>query len=71
MTGARSRSLFVMSASANAVCPYSRLIGFGGYDWCVKRSNRKVGPGPNYFSDSTNNVWVDTQLFLYGAAHGP
>ncbi len=43
MTRAPSRSLFVMlllfvAASANAACPYSRLISFGGYDWCVKGS---------------------------------
>ncbi|MGH8608019.1 MAG: glycoside hydrolase family 16 protein [Gammaproteobacteria bacterium] len=70
MTRAPSRSLFVVlllfvAASANAACPYSRLISFGGYDWCVKRSNGKVGPGPNYYSDSANNVWVDTQGRLH------
>ncbi|MGH8656426.1 MAG: hypothetical protein ACREYE_31455 [Gammaproteobacteria bacterium] len=57
--------LLFVAASANAACPYSRLISFGGYDWCVKRSNGRVGPGPNYFSDSTNNVWVDAQGRLH------
>jgi hypothetical protein len=25
----------------------------------MKSSTGQVGPGPNYFSDSTNNVWLD------------
>lgn len=46
--------------------PGHRWVRFGGYDWWVKSSAGKVGPGPNYFSDSTNNVWVDAlgQLHL-------
>jgi hypothetical protein len=39
--------------------PSVRLLHFSGYDWWVKRSTDLVGPGPNFFSDSTNNVWVD------------
>ncbi|NKB23114.1 MAG: hypothetical protein GKR87_01715 [Kiritimatiellae bacterium] len=27
--------------------------------------NTLVGPGPNYFSDSTNNVWVDANGYLH------
>ncbi|MBI1805344.1 MAG: T9SS type A sorting domain-containing protein [Ignavibacteria bacterium] len=43
-----------------------RTILFSGYAWNVKTSTGKVGPGPNYFSDSTSNVWVDSlgQLHL-------
>lgn len=37
----------------------SRMIIFAGYNWIVKSSTSKVGPGPNYFSDSEENVWVD------------
>ncbi|MDA1014628.1 MAG: glycoside hydrolase family 16 protein [Planctomycetota bacterium] len=36
-----------------------RSISFAGYNWTVKSSNNTVGPGPNYFSNSENNVWVD------------
>jgi len=37
-----------------------RIIEFSGYEWIVRTSNdNKVGPGPNYFSDSEDNVWVD------------
>lgn len=33
---------------------------FSGYDWDVKTSGGFLfGPGPNIFSDSTDNVWVD------------
>jgi len=39
---------------------------FRGDTWYVKASDTPVGPGPNYFSDSTANVWLDTagQLHL-------
>jgi hypothetical protein len=36
-----------------------RKIRFSGYTWEVKSSAAKVGPGPNYFSASSRNVWVD------------
>ena len=43
----------------------SRTIEFSGYTWAVESSQGKVGPGPNYFSDSTDNVWVDAQGRLH------
>ena len=50
------------AAAAGAGRPASqpRTISFAGHDWAVKSSNGKVGPGPNYFSDSADNVWVDS-----------
>jgi hypothetical protein len=45
--------------------PGPRWIRFSEYDWWVKTSAVVTGPGPNYFSDSTNNVWVDTQGQLH------
>ena len=41
-------------------------ISFAGYPWTVKASQGTVGPGPNQFSDSPQNVWVDAggQLHL-------
>ena len=39
----------------------ARQISFSGFDWLVKNSaSSRVGPGPNYFSDSPRNVWVDS-----------
>ena len=49
------------SAAVERADPNLRWISFSGYDWWVKTSPGLVGPGPNYFSDSTNNVWVDAQ----------
>jgi hypothetical protein len=39
--------------------PGVRWLQFSGDDWWVKASTNPVGPGPNIFSDNTNNVWVD------------
>ncbi len=54
-------------ASAVVTRPYPgpRWLSFSGYDWWVKTSGGLVGPGPNYFSDSTNNVWLDGQGQLH------
>ena len=38
----------------------TRVITFSGFEWVVRTTgNGKEGPGPNYFSDSEENVWVD------------
>jgi hypothetical protein len=39
--------------------PTPRVLSFGGYDWSVKRRDFPAGPGPNYFSDSPQDVWAD------------
>ena len=41
-------------------------VTFAGSSWAVKASAGLVGPGPNVFSDSPENVWVDAagQLHL-------
>ena len=36
-----------------------RTITFSGYDWKVKSCETPAGPGPNYFSDREEDVWVD------------
>lgn len=43
----------------------ARTIQFSSHTWSVKTSRGRVGPGPNYFSDSTSNVWVDAQGRLH------
>ncbi|MBP6335879.1 MAG: hypothetical protein KA444_10445 [Bacteroidia bacterium] len=36
-------------------------IKFSGFDWVIKDSKNKItGPGKNYFSNSKENVWVDS-----------
>ena len=53
------------TASALVSTESVRTIRFSGYDWMVKSSPGRVGPGPNYFSGSSNNVWVDLQGRLH------
>ena len=45
---------FTRMASANF-----RTLAFSGYEWAVKQSSGPVGPGPNLFSDSGENVCLD------------
>jgi hypothetical protein len=56
-------------ASSSAVVtreyPGVNWLNFSGYLWRLKSSSGQVGPGPNYFSDSTNNVWLDDQGQLH------
>lgn len=43
----------------------ARKIRFSGYDWNVKRSDGKVGPGPNYFDGSAESAIVDAKGRLH------
>lgn len=45
--------------------PESRIISFAGYEWKVKRADCRFGPGPNYFSDREEDVWVDNEGNLH------
>src|SRR5438445_4257790 len=45
----------VASAVVTRQSPGIGWLNFSGYDWWIKTSTGLVGPGPNYFSDSTNN----------------
>jgi hypothetical protein len=38
-----------------------RTISFAGYDWEVKMRDFRAGPGPNYFSDREEDIWVDDE----------
>ena len=55
----------IASAQVERYDPSIRAISFSGYDWWVKAGPGLQGPGPNYFSDSTNNVWMDTSGQLH------
>lgn len=44
----------------------TRVINFSGYEWIVRTSDeKKEGPGPNLFSNSEENVWVDDEGRLH------
>jgi len=54
------------SADKNRVADGTRIIHFSGYDWRVGNSiDTTQGPGPNYFSDSKENVWLDDSGHLH------
>ena len=55
----------IASAAVERADPNLRWISFSGYDWWVKSSPGLVGPGPNYFSDRADDVWVDAQGRLH------
>ena len=55
----------VASAIVTRPYPGPRWLSFSGYDWWVKTGTGKVGPGPNYFSGSTNNVFLDSSGNLH------
>ena len=59
----------IQQSVANAIATRfptgTRGLHWSGLDWTVKTSAGPVGPGPNYFSDSTNNVSVDAQGRLH------
>lgn len=51
---------------ANRINPGARQFNFSDYAWWVRTSSGGLaGPGPNYFSDSPNNVWIDAQGLLH------
>ncbi len=52
-------------AAAGQRVARSRKITFSGYEWNVKSSGDAVGPGPNVFSNSEDNVFVDTEGRLH------
>lgn len=53
------------SMAAMAPPQLHRTIKFSGYAWRVKSGARPLGPGPNYFSNSVNNVRVDCRDRLH------
>jgi hypothetical protein len=55
------------ASSGQAEAPAAhRSITFGGQTWDVKSGHgNKVGPGPNYFSNSQEHVWLDDKGYLH------
>ncbi len=47
-------------------CSCGRIIRFSEYYWLVKkRDYDRIEPGPNYFTDGPNDVWVDPNGYLH------
>lgn len=49
------------AAVASVHVDRERILRFDGRDWRVKRRDTPSGPGPNYFSDREQDVFVDNQ----------
>lgn len=64
--GPLSRAAQARSPSPAVTTLAGTTVAFSGYSWAVKSSTALVGPGPNVFSSSPENVWVDAagQLHL-------
>lgn len=52
-----------LPASDAEVMQPQRTIEFAGYTWNVRSSYG--GPGPNYWSDTAENVWIDENGYLH------
>ncbi|NCO36276.1 MAG: hypothetical protein GW893_20750 [Armatimonadetes bacterium] len=52
-------------SAASTTATRGPVINFSEYQWMVKSGASPMGPGPNYFSDSADNVWVDNQGRLH------
>jgi len=58
------RQAFCISLALTLVVGFSldaegKSLQFASRTWNIKKANSPVGPGPNRFSDSANNVWSD------------
>ncbi len=40
---------------------YPRFVDFSEYKWSVKVQDKPAGPGPNFFSDRVEDLWVDDE----------
>lgn len=48
-----------------AEAAYPSTISFSGYTWYVENGVQRVNPGPNYWSNNPENVWVDENGWLH------
>ncbi|HEX8966849.1 MAG TPA: glycosyl hydrolase, partial [Chloroflexota bacterium] len=53
------------TTSVSAIPDGRRAIEFAGYAWRVRTASVLEGPGPNYFSDSPEHVWLDADGRLH------
>ncbi len=52
----------LLTGVLSALAAYDRReMEFGGQIWRIKASQEPAAPGPNYWSDSPDHVWVDNQ----------
>jgi hypothetical protein len=44
---------------------YPSTVSFSGYTWYIENTQQPCNPGPNYWSNSPENVWVDENGWLH------
>ncbi len=57
---ALSVTAVLLIASEVTVAQFNTVLPFSGRSWGVKESSGPVGPGGNYFSADSSDVWVDS-----------
>jgi hypothetical protein len=53
------------AAAPTATTDFRRSVEFSGYQWWVRSAAELQGPGPNFFSDAPDHVWVDGEGRLH------
>lgn len=53
------------SAGGRKPATEATYISFSGYTWEVRNESGTSGPGPNYWSSASSNVWVDSDGHLH------
>lgn len=57
---------YSLTLNQTQAATYPNTINFSGYTWWIENTNNQLAhPGPNYWSNSPQNVWVDTNGFLH------
>ncbi|MEK7720157.1 MAG: hypothetical protein AAB347_11230 [Bacteroidota bacterium] len=58
--GCKKETTIVPATVKDTIINGQRILTFSGYSWLVENSAEMTeGPGPNFFSDSKENVWFD------------
>jgi hypothetical protein len=57
--------LNVPSSDMIASAAYPSTVSFSGYTWYIENTASRSNPGPNYWSNSPANVWVDQNGWLH------
>ena len=64
--GCKKETTMVTAIVKDTIINGQRILTFSGYSWLVENSaDFAEGPGPNYFSDSKENVWFDQDKKLH------
>jgi hypothetical protein len=57
---------YCLTINSTQAATYPNTINFSGYTWWIENTNtQRAHPGPNYWSNSPQNVWVDTNGYLH------